>query len=206
MQLLLSQVADVRMGLTLRGADAARRTVEGGAHYLRISDLTEWGDIHIAETHPVDAGQASDFRHRVKPGDILLANRGTRMTAALVPEGLEAVAGAQLFVIRPRLPLILPAYLQCFLNLSVTQDYLRSHARGTYVQTVSVAILRSLLVPLLPLETQEIVATLSELAATERQLVAKLSRKRSALLEKSLTRLLFPPEITPLDPFSHAED
>ena len=40
MQHLLDEIADVRMGLTLRGVDASKRTVEGGPHYLRISDLT----------------------------------------------------------------------------------------------------------------------------------------------------------------------
>lgn len=190
MQPLLSEIADVRMGLTLRGADAARRTVEGGPHYLRISDLTESGDLHIGETHPLDPGQASDLRHRVKPGDILLANRGTRMTAALVPEGLDAVAGGQLFVISPRAPLIMPAYLHTFLNLQSTQDHLRSHARGTYVQTLSIGILRALPVPLPPLETQEIVASLSELVAVERQLLEKLTRKRAKLIEAALNNLL----------------
>lgn len=190
MQLLLSEIADIRMGLTLRGADAARRTVEGGPHYVRISDLTESGDLHIAEIHPLDPGQASDPRHRVKPGDILLANRGTRMTAALVPEGLDAVAGSQLFVISPRLPGILPSYLHTFLNLQTTQDHLRSHARGTYVQTLSIANLRKLPVPLPPLETQEIVASLSELVTVERQLLEKLTRKRAKLIEAALNNLL----------------
>ena len=195
MQLLLDKIADVRVGLTLRGADASRRTIEGGPHYLRISDLTESGELHILETHPIDPAQASDRRYHVQSGDILLANRGTRMTAALVPENLNAVAGGQLFVVRLKSPEILPEFLHTFLNLQVTQDYLRSHARGSYVQTLSVAILRSLPVPILPLETQRKIASLFELAATERRLVDELSRKRAELLETSLNRLISPTRI-----------
>lgn len=98
-------------------------------------------------------------------------------------------------MVRLKSPQILPGFLHCFLNLQTTQDYLRSHARGTYVQTLSIAILRSLPVPLLPLETQQKIASLSELAATERRLEAVLSRKRAEFLESSLNRLISPTRI-----------
>ena len=114
MQLLLDEIADVRMGLTLRGTDAAKRTVEEGPHYLRISDLSDSGQLDISETQPLDPALDPDHRHRVKAGDIVLANRGTRMTAALIPENLEAVASSQLFVIRPKSPKILPTFLHRF--------------------------------------------------------------------------------------------
>ena len=65
MQLLLDDIADVRTGLTLRGADAARRTVEEGPHYLRISDLSEDGGLVITETQPIDPALDPDLRHRV---------------------------------------------------------------------------------------------------------------------------------------------
>lgn len=193
MQLLLDEIADVRMGLTLRGADAAKRTVEEGPHYLRISDLSEGGKLVISEVQPIDPALDADHRHRVKAGDIVLANRGTRMTAASVPENLDAIASSQLFVVRLKSPKILPSFLLAFLNLHSTQDHLRSHARGTYVQTLSIAILRSLEVPLLPLEAQRKIASLSELADEERRLIAELSQKRSQFLNQSISRLLSNP-------------
>jgi restriction endonuclease S subunit len=115
------------------------------------------------------------------------------MTAALIPENLDAVASSQLFVIRPKSHKILPAFLHAFLNLQSTQDHLRSHARGTYVQTLSIAILRSLPIPLLPLETQQKIASLNELADEERRLIAELSQKRAQFLNQSLSRLLSNP-------------
>lgn len=190
MQLLLDEIADVRMGLTLRGADAAKRTVEEGPHYLRISDLSDGGSLVITETQPIDPALDPDHRHRVRAGDIVLANRGSRMTAALVPAGLDAIASSQLFVVRLKSPKVLPGFLHTFLNLQSTQEHLRSHARGSYVQTLSVAILRSLSIPVLPMETQQQVASLSELAAEERRLVAELTEKRSQYLDRSLSRIL----------------
>ena len=181
------------MGLTLRGTDAAKRTVQEGPHYLRISDLSEEGRLVIAETQPIHPSLDPDQRHRVKAGDIVLANRGNRMTAALVPENLDAVASSQLFVMRLTSPKILPPFLLAFLNLHSTQEHLRSHTRGTYVQTLSIAILRSLEIPLLPLETQRKIASLNELAAEERRLVTEISQKRALFLNQSLSRLLSTP-------------
>ncbi len=196
MQLLLDEIADVRTGLTLRGADAAKRTVEEGPHYLRISDLSDGGSLVITETQPIDPGLDLDHRHRVRAGDIVLANRGSRMTAALVPAGLDAIASSQLFVVRLKSPKVLPGFLHTFLNLQSTQEHLRSHARGSYVQTLSVAILRSLSIPVLPMKTQQQVASLSELAAEERRLVAELTEKRSQYLDRSLSRILYHSSLT----------
>lgn len=190
MQSFLEKLADVRMGLTLRGADASRRTSEEGPLYIRISDLTEDGDILIGDSHRIDPNQVPGDKHHVLTGDIVLANRGARMTAAMVPEGLHAVASGQLFIIRPKSRKVLPAYLKAFLNLQATQNHLRSHARGTYVQTLSISILRSLEVPLPPMEIQEKIASLSELAVTERRLVRELSTKRTDYIESSLNRFL----------------
>ncbi len=193
MQLLLDEIADVRIGLTLRGTDAAKRTVVEGPHYLRISDLSEDGNLKIHEIHPIDPMLDADQRHRVKAGDIVLANRGSRMTAVLIPKNLDAVASSQLFVIRLKSPTVHSSFLHAFLNLQSTQEHLRSHARGTYVQTLSISVLRSLQIPFLPLEIQQKIASLSELAEEERRLTAELSQKRTQFLNQSLTRLLSNP-------------
>jgi len=193
MQLLLDEIADVRTGLTLRGADAGKRTVEEGPHYLRISDLSDTGELRFAETQPIDPALDPDHRHHVKTGDIVLANRGSRMTAALIPEALHAIASSQLFVVRLKSPKILPGFLHAFLNLNSTQEFLRSHARGTYVQTLSIGILRSLEIPLLPMETQRKIASLCELASEELRLVSELVEKRARLLDQSLSHLLSNP-------------
>lgn len=190
MQPSLYEIADVTTGLTLRGADASRRIVEGGPHLLRISDITEAGEISIADIHPVDPDLVSDDRHRVRADDILVANRGSRLTAARVSEEIDAVAGSQLFVIRPQPSMVLPAYLQAYLNMPSTQDNLRSHARGTYVPTLSISVLRHLQIPQPPLETQRKIAELSQLAAEEQQLIAALAAKRSQLISHSINLIV----------------
>ena len=190
MQLLLRDVADVIIGHTLRGPDAAKQRTREGLHLLRISDLSPSGELHIEQPHFIDPSDVDD-RYRVRKGDVIVANRGSRITAGLIPPGLEAVAGGQLFVIRLKDSRILPAYLHWFLNLPTSQEYLRSHARGTYVKTLSVSVLRDLRLPPIPdMETQTKIADLSALEARERLLVAELTRKRQEYLQAAYSRIL----------------
>lgn len=183
MQPFLATLADIRTGLTLRGPDASRRTDEEGLHLLRISDITEDGRLEIENTHLVDRALGENPRYRVLPNDLLIANRGARMTAALVPEGLEAVASGQLFIVRPHSDLVSPAYLHWFLNLHSTQEQLRSQARGSYVKTLSISVVKNLKIPILPVETQHKVCKLAALAYQERDLLARIAEQRQLLVQ-----------------------
>jgi hypothetical protein len=186
----LSDLAEIRTGLTMRGPDASRRTEKDGVHLLRISDITENGGIEIESPHLLERTVGNDPRYRVAPGDILIANRGTRMTAALVPKGLEAVASGQIFIVRLVSQEVTPHYLHWFLNLATTQALLSSHARGSYVKTLSIADVRELPVPILPVDLQAKLCALSDLAARERELLHLIADKRYQLLQSTFTKTL----------------
>lgn len=190
MQPLLSHLAEIRTGLTLRGPDASRRTDKEGLHLLRISDITEDGQLEITSPHLLDRALGDDPRYRVAAGDILIANRGTRMTAALVPEGLDAIASGQLFIVRPQSDRITPEFLHWFLNLDTTQDRLHSEARGSYVQTLSISVVRDLPIPLIPLELQTKLCALANLARRERELLRLLVEKRGILIQHSFSQII----------------
>lgn len=190
MQPPLVTLSDIRTGLTLRGADASRRTDKGGLQLLRIGDITEDGHIVIENAHLVDRALGGDPRYRVSPNDLLVANRGTRMTAALVPDGLAAVASGQLFIVRPHSDLVTPEYLHWFLNLPSTQEHLRSHARGSYVKTLSIAVLKDLAVPVLPIELQHRVCELAALASRERDLLERIAEQRQLLVQGTFQNIL----------------
>jgi restriction endonuclease S subunit len=190
MQPLLSDLADIRIGLTMRGPDASRRTDNEGLHLLRISDISEDGQIEISSPHLLDRSLGDDSRYRVTRNDILIANRGTRMTAALVPEGLDAIASGQLFIVKPQSDRITPEFLHWFLNLATTQDRLRAQSCGSYVKTLPVTALRELPIPVIPLELQTKLCALADLARRERELLRLLAEKRGILLQYSFTHIL----------------
>ena len=92
----LEQIAEVRVGLTRRrrpaGFDPGE---EEGIHLLWICDLTASGAVAVDRPHKIPMDEVSK-RFVLQTEDIVIANRGLRLTAALVPPGLTAVAGRQL--------------------------------------------------------------------------------------------------------------
>ena len=190
MQPLLENIAEVRTGLTLRGKDASLHTSEEGLHLLRISDLTETGHIHIENEHLIEASPTMVEKYQVREGDIVVANRGSRTTAAIVHSDIQAVAGGQLFTIRPKKDEVLSGYLHWLLNTPSTQNRLLSQLRGSYVKTMPISVLRELEVALPPLETQQKIQELANLAERERQLVSDISQLRQTHLNTSLSALI----------------
>jgi restriction endonuclease S subunit len=83
---------------------------------------------------------------------------------------------------------VLPVYLNWFINQSTTQAYLASHARGTSVSMISKRAVEEMEIAVPPLERQNKIVELAELAATEQQLLRKLAEKRSYYMERLLMR------------------
>lgn len=187
---LLEDIAEVRTGLTLRGKDASLRTSEEGLHLLRIRDLTETGYVHIENKHIIEATPAIIEKYQVRAGDIVIANRGSRTTAAIVPPDTQAIAGGQLFTIRLKTDSVLTGYLHWFLNYTHTRSQLLAQLRGSYVQTMPISVMRKLPITVPPLETQHKIQDLANLSARERRLVKKISKLRQKHLDASLSALI----------------
>lgn len=188
MQLRLKEFADIRVGYTLRGKDAAMKTDEAGLPLLRISDLTQSGQIELESPSLIDPSIIKD-QFRVREDDILVASRGVRMTAAIVPPDLRAFVGGQLFTVRIRtshLNHIDPKYLHWFLNLSSTQDLLLSQTKGSYIKNLSISNFKELEVPLPPLSRQNQIVRLAQLAHREQALLEQIAKKRANYTEAAL--------------------
>lgn len=192
MQTLLQNLAEIRVGLTLRGRDSSLPGSDGGLHLLRISDISEQGQVHIKELHPVKEEPAGLSKFLLKANDVVIANRGKRITAALIPEGLEAIASSQLFRLRVNSPDILPAYLHWFINHPRTQAFFLSRTRGSYVKTLSIRYVRELPVSVPPLADQEKIVTIANLATQEQELTERILHLRRLHLDAALSHHLKP--------------
>jgi hypothetical protein len=188
MQLRLQDIADIRVGATMRGKDASRKTEEAGLPLLRISDLTPDGRIELGESPHMIGEDAIKTQFRVRPDDILVANRGVRLTAAIVPPGLGAFIGGQLFYVRVKRGNLSPRFIHWFLNLTSTQQTLLSQMRGTYVQNLSIKTLRELEIPAPAPEIQVKVVALARLAREEQALLQQIAKKRALYTEAALKR------------------
>lgn len=189
MLLPLANLADISSGLTLRGSDAAKASADGNYHLLRIGDLREDGRIQIDDPAMIKIEPGSGDKHRLRPGNVVVASKGSRATAAVFESTIPTVAGGQFFVIRLKTNRLLPAYLRWYLNLPEIQARLMESARGSFVQAIPIAAMREFEIQLPPPETQHQIVTLHELHNEEQRLLKLIAEKRSQLIQIQIANL-----------------
>lgn len=188
--LQLKEIAAISLGITLRGADASRHDPRGTHQLVRIGDLSEDGDLAIKEPNLLKLSAENIRRFSLKSGDVLLAARGSRMTACVHRAVFPAVAGGQFLVIRPQENRVNPEYLRWFLNLSTTQEAMATMARGSYMRSLPASAVGDLEIPLPPLERQRAIAELHALRLQEKELMVQLAGLRATHIDHALTRTL----------------
>jgi len=183
----LQLIADIRMGVTLRGRDATRAVESGSCRLVRISDVSQdgtWLNDVFACIEPPERIRDELF---LQSGDVLFPNRGTRTTAIVFRlEVSRALAGAQFFVLRPDVSKVLPEYLAWFLRTEESARYFEGVRKGTYVQIIERSNLADLEMPLPPLETQHKIVAVAALSVEERLLAERLAALKVRLVSGEL--------------------
>ena len=184
----LDAIADIRMGATLRGRDATRPDPKGLFHFIRIGDVSQEGTFRNTDFIKIDPDQPINEELRLRSGDVLFPNRGTRTTAIVyrldVP---HTIVGAQFFIVRATHEnRLLPEYLAWFLRSEECARYFETQRKGTYVQIIQRSALTGLQVPLPPYEMQRTIVQSAQLAHTERQISEKLASLRYRRVEEKL--------------------
>jgi len=183
----LGLLAEVRMGVTLRGRDATRPDPNGSCRMIRISDISNEGQLCVGELHRFEPADPIRTDQYLRPGDVLFPNRGVRNTAlAFDLDDPQVIVGAQFFLVRPTNRAIDSAYLAWFLRSDVAARYFHERRKGTLVQILERADLTDLPVPVPPLPAQRCIVELDRLATEEARLSTELARLRKIALERRL--------------------
>ena len=183
----LGSLAEVTVGLTLRTPEAARPALDGNFHLLRISDIDDFGrvtpdlDIRIRVDDP-----KAIARHRLLPGDVVLANRGTKAKAGLITQDLPIVAAGQFYIIRIKDTRLQPAYLVWFLNHPETQRTLFEGSGVSIVRSILAPQVRNTQILLPSLATQARIVELFALRAQEQNLVRQIDSLKAQLVDRLL--------------------
>ncbi len=128
---------------------------------------------------------SSEVKGRFEPKwleekDLLFPNKGSTFFSALVkgiPKGKKVVASPHFFVIRcTNKQLILPEYLNWYLNQAPAQAFYNQSASGTIVKSITKTRLLEMDIPLPPLVEQK---TIAELYKTTQQHTQALQQQIS---------------------------
>ena len=158
---------------------------DGNLSVIQMKDLTDDNRLIPAALARIEYSKTKPHQF-VRLGDIIFRSRGQTHTAVLVDQDPgPAIIAAPLLRIRPREG-VLSAYLAWFINLPTTQVRLASRAEGTALRMIRKQSLAELEVPLPPLECQQAIVELADLATEEQRLMGRLADKRKQYMDRIL--------------------
>lgn len=136
--------------------------IADGVPYIRVvnmrQDVLDVEGLH--RTTPEIARQYG--RASLVPGDVLVSIRGTFGRVVIVPPSLAGANITQDTARLALLPQVLPRFIALYLRSPTAQQYMKRVARGVAVKGVNIGDLRTLPVPLPPIEEQARVVDLLE--------------------------------------------
>ena len=176
----LPDISTIRTGYTVRSRlEAAER---GGLLTIQLGDIAPDGHVNPEQLTRVCLGDLPD-RYLVRAGDVVFRSRGERNTAFALDDRFRepALAVLPLFVLRPKMDIVLPEYLAWAMNQPPAQRHFDSFARGTNLRMVPRASLDALDIDVPELETQRKIVAIDALAERERALSVLAADKRRQL-------------------------
>jgi type I restriction enzyme M protein len=151
----IGEIAEVIRGVNL----PSRRQMENPDGELfpviQIRDI-ENGEIQFEKIEKLPIQTRDIQRVTAQPGDILVSSRGTQQKIAIVPEYDGTILVSNMFIII-RLHSdkeINPSYIKRFLESPVGQYFFEAHQSGSIATVLTPNDIKSIELPLLPIEQQ----------------------------------------------------
>ena len=186
MQLLLTHLADVFTGLTIRNRNEI--TMDGRVRLIQPRSVVGGPRLDLANIDYIDERPQSD-RQYLTGGELILRTRGSRFEAALFPaDGIATMAAAPLIVLRPDAKRVVPEYLQWLLNESPeVRQLMERVTRGSTVQALNIEDLAKMTVPRPSLSRQRAIVEASTLSRRATELERQLSQLRKTYTALALS-------------------
>jgi type I restriction enzyme S subunit len=166
------------------GLNAAAMSEGTGVRFIRITDITQGGELRQEEPAYVPEGTVGLDSYELKDGDVLIARSGATAGKSYVhrPFGERAVFAGYLIRFRPDTSQVLPRFIGAFLHTPTYWRQLNSHKRAVAQPNVNAKQLASLTLPVPPLAEQERVVKLLDQADGLRKLRAQADRRTATLI------------------------
>ena len=186
----VSSIAEIRMGATLRGRDATRPVPSGSYHFIRIGDISQDGTWLNEKFDRIEPNEGINEELHLRAGDVLFPNRGTRTTAITFRFDLpRTLVGPQFFILRPMAGRVVPEYLAWYLRGEESARHFEARRKGTYVQIIQRSDLAELEIPVPPLDVQQQIVNVADLALQERCLTERLAVLRWNYANRQLSSI-----------------
>lgn len=149
----LGNVAEV-----FRGKAISKKAPMGKIGVVNISNLQDYG-IDYDHLDHIDEEERKVANYILQNGDVLLPARGTAIRVSIFKDqGYPCIAHSNVIVIRPNKELLSGTYLKLFLDSPLGNKILTAKQQGTVVINISYKDLKSMEVPVPPMDEQVSIA------------------------------------------------
>jgi type I restriction enzyme S subunit len=177
------------------GYTASATTRDTGVRFLRVTDVAS-GPVDWATVPFCEIDDTAVSRHRLEPGDIVIARMGTIGVSAVVTPPVPAVAAS--YLVRHRLDEARadPRYVGYVLKSPLFSNFIWSHGSAGGVQpNINASVLGQFAFPLPPIEEQRAISDI--LGALDDKI--ELNRQMNETLE-AMVRAIFTSWFVNFDP------
>ncbi len=181
----LREIAQIHMGYTFRGS--LKNSTQGNTAIIQMRDAWQEGVEQPTQFARAELKHISEH-YLLGPGDLIFRSRGSVNTCALIiqPQARTICIAPMMFIRITRPDLILPAYLQWFINLSGIQAQISTYARGSAVRMIAAQSMEGLDVVLPTLQSQQQILVTLELNQQILVVEAELANNRKHFNEQAL--------------------
>jgi restriction endonuclease S subunit len=186
----LASIADIKTGLSLRGAAVADPL--GDATLVQMKDVDPFDGVTWENVIRINTEGRRNLDW-LQENDILFVGRGSRFFAVHVKNVAKySLASPHFYVIRVAQKVkILPEFLVWYLNSQISQKFYAANQEGSALPYISRKTLDSLSVPLPELEKQHQIVKLYGSLQKQQKLMEELLECKNIyinkIIEKSLT-------------------
>jgi hypothetical protein len=154
-----------------------------------MKDLNDQGVVDCSDLFRVDMAELKGH-HLTKPGDLVFRSRGLAPGCAMLQtDPGKAVVAAPLFRIRATTSLVLPEYLNWFINQGPALAYFGTCMEGTVQKMISKVALENLEVAVPSLARQKALIEVADLIDREQELMSRLAAKRKLYFSRKLIEM-----------------
>lgn len=162
-----------------------------GINFIKVECVKE-GEIkpHLIDCFISEEANDNQKRSKLEAGDILFSIAGTIGATAIVKQSdLPANTNQALAIIRGSDYVYRPIYLQTLLDSFVSQNT-KSKARGAAMNNISLGDLKSMIVPVPPIEEQKAIVEVVNTLIAEVEKLESLTKERVQLKESFVVSAL----------------
>lgn len=185
MTVQLKDIAEIQSGVYLKPSPSPN------VLYLQVNDFDNEGAI-LSTTKPTALLEEKNRNHILNYGDLLFAAKGNKNFSTIFTKyEYDCVASSSFLVIRIlNKDVVMPEYLNWYLNLPRTIEHLSINAVGTSMPSITKSMLEYVALALPSIKTQKKVIEIARLQKHEQRLLVLIAAKRQILIDNRLKQII----------------